>query len=215
MYPRYIFITDSKYIIYTLKILLVSDLHFQKPWFLWLAKEASQYDLVCISGDLLDGFNEDTSVLDQVLWLLKEWKPLCLNAGIPLAISSGNHDFNGASLLEKRIDFISPEDQVLAVKIANTPHWMGLFEEDSEGLIISDRRNQVLEPEGGKQALISTIPDNFYEDDEIEAAQEQLWAEAAALRWELKIPWIVLNHQPPIYSRVSSQGCWGLGSNGT
>jgi Icc-related predicted phosphoesterase len=190
-----------------LKILLVSDLHFQKPWFLWLIKEAPHYDLVCIAGDLLDGFNEEVSVLDQILWLLKQWKPLYLETGVALAVSSGNHDFNGKSLLGKRIASISAEDHALAVKIANTPHWMSLLEEESRGLIISDRRNHVLEIGGEKRALISTIPDNFYEDDEVDAAQEQLWAAAGLLRRELKMPWMVLNHQPPIYSRVSSQGC--------
>ena len=84
---------------------------------------------------------------------------------------------------------------------------MSLMEQDSRGLIISARRNHVLDIEGGTRALISAIPDNFYEDDEVDDVQAGLWAEASALRRELKLPWIVLNHQPPIYSRVSSQRC--------
>jgi Icc-related predicted phosphoesterase len=190
-----------------LKILLISDLHFQKEWFLWVAHEAPQYDLVCLAGDLLDGFSDEVCVLDQILWLLKEWKPIYLQTGVPLVVSSGNHDFNGPALLEKRIDSISAEDQALASQIANTPHWMSLLEEDSQGLITSDRRTQVLEVEGGTRAIISTIPDNFYEDEEVDETQDQLFEAGASLRREHKVPWIVLNHQPPIYSRLSGHGC--------
>lgn len=174
---------------------------------MWVAQEAPQYDLVCLAGDLLDGFSEEVCVLDQILWLLKEWKPHYLQTGVPLVVSSGNHDFNSPALLGKRIDSISAEDQALASQIANTPHWMSLLEQDSQGLIISDRCTQVLEIAGVKRAVISTIPDNFYENDAIDETQDELFGAGASLRWELKIPWIVLNHQPPIYSRLSGHGC--------
>jgi Icc-related predicted phosphoesterase len=39
-----------------LKLLLIADLHFHIDRFRWLIKQAPNYDLVCIVGDLLDMF---------------------------------------------------------------------------------------------------------------------------------------------------------------
>jgi predicted MPP superfamily phosphohydrolase len=39
-----------------MKLLLIADLHFHIDRFRWLIKQAPNYDLVCIVGDLLDMF---------------------------------------------------------------------------------------------------------------------------------------------------------------
>jgi Icc-related predicted phosphoesterase len=39
-----------------MKLLLTGDLHYRIHWFRWLIEEAPNFDLVCISGDLLDMF---------------------------------------------------------------------------------------------------------------------------------------------------------------
>ncbi|RXK53499.1 hypothetical protein ESB00_17555 [Oleiharenicola lentus] len=68
-----------------MKILHVTDLHGNLPWYHWLAREAHRYDLICLSGDLIelnDSAPQQMAAITEVL------------AGIrtPLAICSGNHD---------------------------------------------------------------------------------------------------------------------------
>jgi hypothetical protein len=37
-------------------ILHVTDFHFRKKWYEWLARRAADYEAVCFSGDMLDMF---------------------------------------------------------------------------------------------------------------------------------------------------------------
>lgn len=68
-------------------ILHVSDLHYNKTWYAWLAEFAPPHDLLVISGDLLD-LNHPASHTRQVEWV-SDW---VRDFGRPLAICSGNHD---------------------------------------------------------------------------------------------------------------------------
>ena len=68
-----------------MKILHVTDLHGNLPWYHWLAREAPKYDLVCISGDLI---NLDDFARRQILEVTK----VLAEIRTPLAICSGNHD---------------------------------------------------------------------------------------------------------------------------
>jgi Icc-related predicted phosphoesterase len=43
-----------------MRLLLTADLHYRIHWFRWLIEEASNFDLVCIAGDLLDMFRFET-----------------------------------------------------------------------------------------------------------------------------------------------------------
>jgi Icc-related predicted phosphoesterase len=73
-----------------MRILHVSDLHFRRSWFEWLAGQAERHDLVCISGDLLDGSPTAPKPLDeQVRWVLR-W---LANFPARLAVCTGNHDW--------------------------------------------------------------------------------------------------------------------------
>jgi Icc-related predicted phosphoesterase len=42
-----------------MKIFITADLHYREHWFRWLLSQAADYDLVCITGDLLDMFREE------------------------------------------------------------------------------------------------------------------------------------------------------------
>ena len=70
-----------------MKILHVSDLHSHPAWFAWLARVAAGYDLVCITGDLLDGGQPD-AIFDQ----MREISAAISRISTPIAICSGNHD---------------------------------------------------------------------------------------------------------------------------
>ena len=71
-----------------MKILVVGDLHFIKPQFMWIEKQKEQFDCLCLTGDLLDerlsGFDE------QIEWVSKWIKALDKQ----IFICSGNHDLD-------------------------------------------------------------------------------------------------------------------------
>lgn len=68
-----------------MRILHVTDFHYRKPWFDWLATEAPPCDLICFTGDLLDFFNKVPAQIRQVAGWLARLKQ-------PLLFCSGNHD---------------------------------------------------------------------------------------------------------------------------
>lgn len=68
-----------------MKILHVTDLHGHLPWYEWLARQAGNYDLVCVSGDLIDAGDFVHQQIADVTAVLSSIK-------VPLAICSGNHD---------------------------------------------------------------------------------------------------------------------------
>lgn len=83
-----------------MKLLHVTDLHGNMGWYSWLAREASKYDLVCISGDLI---HLDDSAPCQIAAITKSL------AGIstPLAICSGNHDTVRAQTRDEGVLWVS------------------------------------------------------------------------------------------------------------
>ncbi|MDX2186707.1 MAG: metallophosphoesterase [Opitutaceae bacterium] len=70
-----------------MRILHVSDFHFQKRWFDWLLEEAPRADLVCFTGDFLD-MGSDVAMETQVEWV-RSWLERFTH---PLIFCSGNHD---------------------------------------------------------------------------------------------------------------------------
>ena len=88
-----------------MKILHVTDFHFNKASFRWLKKHASKYDACCLTGDLLDiamgEAPKGVSMLAQAKWVLGWLKKY---AGPPLFICSGNHD----GFFESHLGVVSP-----------------------------------------------------------------------------------------------------------
>lgn len=80
-------IDDNQRIKTNMKILQCSDLHGNLPWFEWIAREAPNYDLVCISGDLLDARSPETTHLQ-----IEGISRILGAVRTPLALCSGNHD---------------------------------------------------------------------------------------------------------------------------
>lgn len=77
-------------------ILHVTDFHFNKRWFNWLATSAPDHDLLVMSGDLLD-LADATPHRRQVAWI-SGWL-----AEFPgkVSLCSGNHDLEWNSELER------------------------------------------------------------------------------------------------------------------
>ena len=76
-----------------MKLLLTADFHYHKPWFEWVLRVASRYDLICIAGDLLDIYHPD-GVVTQLIYVY-EWMQMLTKLQIPVALCSGNHDLPG------------------------------------------------------------------------------------------------------------------------
>jgi uncharacterized protein len=74
-----------------MRILHVSDLHFRQRWFDWVAAQATRFDAVCLSGDLLDMLpTARTNLREQAKWAT-QW--LAAFPGERLFVCSGNHDW--------------------------------------------------------------------------------------------------------------------------
>ena len=71
-----------------MKILHVSDLHYNKSHFEWVALQQDSFDIICMTGDFLDERLGDE--LKQIEWVVAWIKSIQL----PLFVCSGNHDVN-------------------------------------------------------------------------------------------------------------------------
>jgi Icc-related predicted phosphoesterase len=76
----------------TVRLLLVSDLHYSLPQLDWVVRAAPSVDLVVLAGDLLD--ISSPVPLDAQTVVLRRYLQLLRDAG-RLAVSSGNHDLTG------------------------------------------------------------------------------------------------------------------------
>lgn len=70
-----------------MKFLHLSDLHFNQHWFDWVAKQQSEYDIFCMTGDFLDT-SLSIGLSEQISWVSKWMKAF----EKPLFVCSGNHD---------------------------------------------------------------------------------------------------------------------------
>lgn len=68
-------------------ILHVSDFHANINWYRWLVRVSSNFELVCLTGDMLD-LNPQRPQAEQLDVIV----PLLQTVGAPLAVVSGNHD---------------------------------------------------------------------------------------------------------------------------
>lgn len=71
-----------------MKILHVSDLHGRLPWLRWLVRESAKYDLVCVTGDILDLGGIHCVPETQI----QSVSPYLHAMRAPVALCSGNHD---------------------------------------------------------------------------------------------------------------------------
>lgn len=67
-------------------LLHISDLHFNQPYFDWIAQQQEQHAVICITGDFLD--TQENNLTEQIDWI-KQWFN---HFKIPVFICSGNHD---------------------------------------------------------------------------------------------------------------------------
>jgi len=71
-----------------MKILHISDLHSRPAWFQFTVEESPKYDLVCLTGDILNLGDVNPNAEEQVAAVM----PYLEAIKTPLAVCSGNHD---------------------------------------------------------------------------------------------------------------------------
>ena len=87
---------------YAMKVLVASDLHYRLKQFDWLASQAENCDLMIIAGDLLD----ISSCMDMNVQIVVMKKYLDrIGEQTPLLVCSGNHDGNEKNDAD---EFIAP-----------------------------------------------------------------------------------------------------------
>jgi len=71
------------------KVIHLSDLHFNQSIFHWVKERESTFDVICLTGDFLDLSNKALlSPQDQVEWIISFLNSL----DKPVLLCSGNHD---------------------------------------------------------------------------------------------------------------------------
>ena len=177
-----------------MKLLIVADFHFRKDWFVWLSKR--KVDLVLMAGDMLNGFDE-SGILHQMI----EFEKWCKTFPLPLAICSGNHDANspdGAWGQADEMAELDYEQREMAGKMMTASRWMDVVERDG---VVTDSRSNVMITKSG-QVVVTSIPFDFGYD---RTNPDQLWRTGAELRKRLRLPWIVLHHDPPADTAVGGR----------
>lgn len=169
-----------------MKILHLSDLHLNRAWLAWAQEQAAHYDLVCVSGDLLDMFSRQGHFWGVLV--IKRWAD-----GFPanLALCSGNHDGSSPDRIPDTglLPILSAEDRREAEKLLLLERWMEALERPG---VVTDNRSRLVETASGR-VVVTTLPYNFWGA----APGRDLLKEGARLRKESKAPWIVLHHEPP------------------
>jgi predicted phosphodiesterase len=174
-----------------MKILHLSDLHLNRSWLTWACAAASRYDIVCVSGDLLDMFSRQTPLRGMLT--IKEWADEFPGR---MALCSGNHDGNGPELTPPAhlLTELSGEDRARAEQLMRQERWMDTL---ARADLVPDGRSELL-PCGKRGVVVTTIPYDF----SAVRWHEDLWQVGAQLRRDSGAPWIVLHHEPPAGTKV-------------
>jgi predicted phosphodiesterase len=151
-----------------MKILITADLHFRLHWFRWLIEQGANYDLVCISGDLLDMFKFEsrTEQAREVSRWIRE-----LAKATWVAVCSGNHDTAGRQISADR---------------APVYEWLAAL--GKEPKVITDGATQTV-----NDLIVTTVPYHCSKEQ-----KSVWLDRGFTIRRQRGGPWLVLHHIPPI-----------------
>ena len=128
-----------------MKILHLSDLHLNRAWLAWAQEQAAQYDLVCVSGDLLDMFSRQGHFWGVLV--IKRWAE-----SFPgnLALCSGNHDGSSPEQIPDTglLPILTAEDRREAEKLLLLERWMDALERPS---VVTDNRTRLVETDSPRR----------------------------------------------------------------
>jgi Icc-related predicted phosphoesterase len=158
-------------------LLYVADLHYTLKQFDWVKANARDYDAVVIGGDLLDL----SSALDADVQITIVEKYLrVMRAGVPVVVSSGNHDGDSRNAADE-----------------STSSWIQSLR--SEGIHVDGDSFDL----GDTHFTVCPWWDGQLSRQELET---QLETEAARVREMAPARWIWIHHAPPKGAKTSWTG---------
>lgn len=102
--------------VHLMKLLHVTDIHFNLEHMSWIRAQAGNADVVCITGDFIDSrYDCEVPIEDQVNQIknwLSDFKVLVL-------VCSGNHDEVGSELDSawlKEVDGVFPDQSIVEIQ---------------------------------------------------------------------------------------------------
>lgn len=169
----------------SVKILLTADLHFHRPWFDWLRREASFFDLLCIAGDFFD-LEHPAGLLPQMVFLY-QWVSDLARQHIPLALCSGNHDLPpGSSLVRPSVPILSTDLAVID-HYAKATRWIHALKVDSQFAVDGDEK--IVRSKSGES--LTVICCRYRADGRVDQ-----WKPSSGKS-------LVLHHEPPANSQLA------------
>jgi Icc-related predicted phosphoesterase len=180
-----------------MKLLLTCDLHRDGTKLLWFLDQAPAHDALLVAGDMLQFFSK-VGLEEQSAGALR-WRDTVLSAGKAFAWCSGNHDFlegNRTPMFEA------------------SPLWMKQI--PSSETFVSDGESRLLNAGAGKIA-ITTIPWQAHERPVIVGGKAAkfpdfvrlLLQKGSQLRTLEQVPWLVVWHEPPGGTPLSTPNAAG------
>ena len=168
-----------------MKILLTADLHFHRPWFDWLQREAPYFDLICIAGDLFD-LEYPSGFLPQMVFLY-DWISDLARRQIPIALCSGNHDLPpGSRLVQPGVAI--PSTYLPVIKsYAQAGRWIQALKINH--LIAVDGDQKIIRTKSGESLTI--ICCRYRADGRVDH-----WKPSSG-------PSLVVHHEPPANSQLA------------
>jgi len=175
-----------------MRIILTSDIHCDNAKLRWLLEDVPGHDALLVAGDLLDIFS-NAGFAEQKAEILR-WKSSVLARNRAFTWCSGNHDFFQ--------DIHSPMSGA-------SPLWMK--EDPSSKSILSDGESGLLDLAGGRIA-VTTLPWpvhggdltlNVYRTTYLDFTKSLL-RKGKKLQIEEAVPWIILCHEPPSDTPLST-----------
>ena len=117
----------------------------------------------------------------------------------PLTVSSGNHDANteGGNFETDALELIPVGKRERVIRLLTAQHWMDCLERP--GLVTDGRTNAMKTPRG--ILVVTTIPFDFGSGGDRDA----LWRDGTLKRKSLRVPWLLLHHEPPADTKVGGQ----------
>jgi Icc-related predicted phosphoesterase len=181
-----------------MRILAVSDIHYNLEWLKWIADQAPLYDVIVIAGDALDLKKQENeaSFYEQV-YHFHGWAKRLTHSLSPyqyLAFASGNNDkLKKTERNDEDYCLLKTFDEKVRELVEKSHRWVELFSNNPQ--MVSDRQTKNVILKNGQEISLTTFP--FVESFILADGQghENFMIEGGYLN--LKKPWIVVHHEPP------------------
>jgi Icc-related predicted phosphoesterase len=180
-----------------LKILHVTDLHGNKAYYKWVKEQSTNFDVICISGDLIGSANLSSSYNNNSFDEQKQVTQWLEEMMLPVFICSGNHDV------------ITDDDNLYDLNLNDFDSSIDDTDGDFNSSEFSDSFNDEIEEEGRCTWLNEIKNKNIRADNSIETINGVTFGVVPyhynGLLSHFSGCNIVLHHEPPAHTATAIQ----------